>query len=96
MLPTTQSPVLMPMPTSSPLNATPAAAALRARLSLSLGNSGAILAELLERRCDVVVIPDLARDKRLHFAALRDDRLAVLEQTRSTAKAGPSPVAGRC
>lgn len=50
----------------------------RMRVSLSLGNSGEILAELMERRCDVAVIPDLPRDRRLYKAALRDDRLIVL------------------
>lgn len=50
----------------------------RMRLSLSLGNSGSILAQLLERRCDVAVLPDLPRDKRLHAVALRRDRLVAL------------------
>lgn len=50
----------------------------RMRLSLSLGNSRDILAQLLDRRCDVAVIPDLPRDRRLYTAALRDDRLVAL------------------
>ncbi|MGQ0676833.1 MAG: LysR substrate-binding domain-containing protein [Rhodospirillales bacterium] len=50
----------------------------RMRLSLSLGNSRDILAQLLERRCDVAVIPDLPRDRRLHAVALRRDRLVAL------------------
>ncbi len=67
----------------APTHVIPALAAFarrypRIRLSLSLGNSRDILSQLLERRCDVAVIPDLPRDKRLHAVALRRDRLVAL------------------
>lgn len=67
----------------APAHVIPALAAFarrfpRMRLSLSLGNSRDILAELLDRRCDVAVIPDLPRDRRLYAVALRDDRLVAL------------------
>jgi len=48
------------------------------RLSMSFGNSEEVLAELLARRCDVAVLPDIAaEDARLHAVPLRRDRLLV-------------------
>lgn len=67
----------------APTNIIPALAVLagrfpKMRLSLSFGNGHAILNDLLDRRCDVAVIPDLPRDKRLYTVPLRDDRLVAL------------------
>ena len=67
----------------APTNIIPALAALsarypRMRLSLSFGNGQAVMSDLLDRRCDVAVIPEPPRDKRLFAAPLRDDRLVAL------------------
>ncbi|MCC6467069.1 MAG: LysR family transcriptional regulator, partial [Alphaproteobacteria bacterium] len=48
------------------------------RLSVTLGNSRAVLEALLDRRCDVAVIADPPRDRRLHTLPLRTDRLLAL------------------
>ncbi len=48
------------------------------RLSVALGNSQSILAALLDRRCDVAVIADPPRNRRLHAVPLRVDRLVAL------------------
>jgi aminoethylphosphonate catabolism LysR family transcriptional regulator len=48
------------------------------RLSVTLGNSRSILDALLDRRCDVAVIADPPRDRRLHAARVRIDRLVAL------------------
>lgn len=48
------------------------------RISMSFGNSEAVLEELLARRSDVAVLPDIAvDDARLHAVPLRRDRLVV-------------------
>jgi len=48
------------------------------RLSMSFGNSEEVLEELLARRCDVAVLPDIAaEDARLYAVPLRRDRLVV-------------------
>lgn len=48
------------------------------RLSMSFGNSEAVLEDLLARRSDVAVLPDIAvEDARLHAVPLRRDRLVV-------------------
>jgi aminoethylphosphonate catabolism LysR family transcriptional regulator len=67
----------------APAHVIPALAAFnrrfpRMKLEVSLGNSQTILNQLLERRLDVAVIPDLARDKRLYAVPLRNDRLVAL------------------
>lgn len=67
----------------APAHVIPALAAFsrrfpRIKLEVSLGNSQAILDQLLDRRLDVAVIPDLPRDRRLHAVPLRDDRLVAL------------------
>jgi aminoethylphosphonate catabolism LysR family transcriptional regulator len=45
------------------------------QLSLQFGNSEVVLRSLFERRCDVVVLPDIGADERLHALAFRRDRL---------------------
>ncbi len=45
------------------------------RLALQFGNSEVVLRSLFERRCDVVVLPDIGADRRLHALAFRRDRL---------------------
>ena len=45
------------------------------RLSLQFGNSQIVLRSLFERRCDVVVLPDIGADERLHALPFRRDRL---------------------
>jgi len=48
------------------------------RISMSFGNSEEVLEELLARRCDVAVLPDIAaEDARLHAIPVRRDRLVV-------------------
>lgn len=47
------------------------------RLSLSFGNSERVLQELLDRRSDVAVLPDIRADARLHALPFRSDRLVV-------------------
>lgn len=45
------------------------------RLSLEFGNSEVVLARLLNRGCDVIMLPDIGDDERLHALAFRRDRL---------------------
>ncbi len=47
------------------------------RLSMSFGNSERVLQELLDRRCDVAVLPDIEDDARIHAVPFRRDRLVV-------------------
>ena len=47
------------------------------RLSMSFGNSERVLQELLDRRCDIAVLPDIADDARIHAVPFRSDRLVV-------------------
>ncbi len=47
------------------------------RLSMSFGNSERVLQELLERRCDIAVLPDIESDARIHALPFRRDRLVV-------------------
>ena len=47
------------------------------RLSMSFGNSEWVLQELLDRRCDIAVLPDIASDARIHALPIRRDRLVV-------------------
>ncbi len=47
------------------------------RLSMSFGNSERMLQELLDRRCDIAVLPDIRADARLHALPFRSDRLVV-------------------
>jgi len=44
-------------------------------LSLQFGNSETLLRSLFERRCDLVVLPDIGADERLHALPIRRDRL---------------------
>lgn len=44
-------------------------------LSLQFGNSETVLRSLFQRRCDVVVLPDIGADARLHALPIRRDRL---------------------
>ncbi len=48
------------------------------RLTMSFGNSERVLQELLDRRCDVAVLPDIEDDARIHAVPFRRDRLVVL------------------
>jgi LysR family transcriptional regulator, low CO2-responsive transcriptional regulator len=45
------------------------------QLALQFGNSEVVLRSLFERRCDVVVLPDIGADRRLHALPFRRDRL---------------------
>jgi aminoethylphosphonate catabolism LysR family transcriptional regulator len=47
------------------------------RLSMSFGNSERVLQELLDRRCDIAVLPDIQSDARIHAVPFRRDRLVV-------------------
>ncbi len=47
------------------------------RLSMSFGNSERVLQELLDRRCDIAVLPDIESDARIHAVPFRRDRLVV-------------------
>ena len=47
------------------------------RLSMSFGNSERVLQELLDRRSDIAVLPDIRADARLHALPFRSDRLVV-------------------
>ncbi len=47
------------------------------RLALTFGNTEQVLEDLLRRRCDVAVLPDLAPDERLHAVPFRRDRLVA-------------------
>lgn len=47
------------------------------RLSLTIGNTEALLQELQEHRCDVAVIAEVRGDPRLHILPLRRDRLVA-------------------
>lgn len=44
-------------------------------LQLSIGNSNRVLADLLEHRCDVALLADVAYDPRLHAVPILQDRL---------------------
>lgn len=44
-------------------------------LSLQFGNSEVVLRSLFDRCCDVVVLPDIGADERLHALPFRRDRL---------------------
>ena len=44
-------------------------------LSLSFGNSETVLGELLDRRSDVAVLPDIPDDRRLHSQAFHRERI---------------------
>lgn len=50
----------------------------RIHLTVSLGNSSDILAQILDRRCDVAIAAGLPRDKRLHSLPLREHKLVAL------------------
>jgi len=45
------------------------------QLSLQFGNSEVVLDSLFRRRCDVVMLPDIGADERLHALPFRRDRL---------------------
>lgn len=45
------------------------------QLSLQFGNSAIVLRSLFDRRCDLVVLPDIGADARLHALPIRRDRL---------------------
>lgn len=45
------------------------------QLSLQFGNSEIVLRSLFDRRCDLVVLPDIGADARLHALPIRRDRL---------------------
>jgi LysR family transcriptional regulator, low CO2-responsive transcriptional regulator len=47
------------------------------RLSLTVGNSEALLRDLFDHRIDVAVVANLAPDPRLHTLAVRRDRLVL-------------------
>ena len=47
------------------------------RLSLQFGNSEVVLRSLFDRNCDVIVLPDIGADERLHALPFRRDRLIV-------------------
>jgi aminoethylphosphonate catabolism LysR family transcriptional regulator len=47
------------------------------RLSLTVGNSEALLRDLFDHRIDVAVVANLAPDPRLHALAVRRDRLVL-------------------
>jgi aminoethylphosphonate catabolism LysR family transcriptional regulator len=47
------------------------------RLTMSFGNSERVLQELLDRRCDIAVLPDIESDARIHALPFRRDRLVV-------------------
>lgn len=47
-------------------------------LSLDFGNSERVLAALLERRADVILLPDIERDRRLFALPLERGRLVLL------------------
>jgi len=66
----------------APYNVIPMLAALNRRypgirLALTFGNTEQVLEDLLRRRCDVAVLPDLAPDQRLHAVPFRRDRLVA-------------------
>ena len=66
------------------------------RLSLSFGNSERVLQDLIDRRSDVAVLPDLKPDPRLHAIPYRRDRLiAFVERGHPWARSPKtSPAAG--
>ncbi len=47
------------------------------RLSMSFGNSERVLQELLDRRCDIAVLPNIESDARIYALPFRRDRLVV-------------------
>ena len=47
------------------------------RLSMSFGNSERVLQDLIDRRSDIAVLPELRPDPRLHAVPFRRDRLIV-------------------
>lgn len=47
------------------------------RLALAFGNSERVLDDLLHRRCDVAVLPDIPADQRIHALPFRRDRLVA-------------------
>ncbi len=66
----------------APYNVIPMLAAFNRRypgihLSLTFGNTGQVQDDLLRRRCDVAVLPDLEPDERLHAVPVRRDRLVA-------------------
>ena len=66
----------------APYNVIPMLAAFNRRypgiqLSLTFGNTGQVQEDLLRRRCDVAVLPDLEPDERLHAVPVRRDRLVA-------------------
>jgi aminoethylphosphonate catabolism LysR family transcriptional regulator len=50
----------------------------RIHLTVSLGNSNDILAQLLDRRCDIAIAAGLPRDRRLFTLPLREHKLVAL------------------
>jgi len=66
----------------APYNVIPMLAALKRRypgvqLRLTFGNTEQVLEDLMRRRCDVAVLPDLKPDERLHAVPFRRDRLVA-------------------
>ncbi len=66
----------------APYNVIPMLAALNRRypgiqLALTFGNTEQVLDDLMRRRCDVAVLPDLTPDERLHAVPVRRDRLVA-------------------
>ncbi len=48
------------------------------QISVSLGNSEALLEDLRARRADIAIVPDLEPDSRLHAVVLHDDRIVAV------------------
>ena len=48
------------------------------KLSIRFGNSAQVLDDLLQRRSDLALLPDIGEHKRVHARPLRDDRLVLL------------------
>lgn len=49
----------------------------RVKLSITFGNSESLIHDLLGRRTDIAVLPQVQQDERLHVIPLRPDRLVV-------------------